>query len=856
MSPTAIQALRAAIADAGGNEVFLLGVLDEQQVITSVRVLARGNRHAVPALLQVPRPGEVVIHNHPSGTLQPSDADLTVASTLGNNGVGAYIVNNAVTDLYVVVEPHVTVAPARLDATHAAALLAPGGAIAGRLEGYEHRPQQLRMLDAVVAAFNQDATLTVEAGTGTGKSLAYLLPAIAWSTLNRERVVVSTHTINLQEQLVRKDLPFLTQQAGLSCTTALVKGRGNYLCRRKAAQVEAQGAMLVEDDQQRELTELLAWAQHTTDGSLSDLSVRPRAEVWEQVISENDNCLRARCPYYSTCFFYTARRAAAKADIIVVNHHLLMADLALRDELGSYTQNAVLPPSRRVIIDEAHHLEDVATNYFGVRLSYAAIERTFGRLRSLKHAHKGVLPALLMALESIERLEDQPAAEGAVRWIEERLLPRRTDVLIDAEQCFAELLAGLAPAVGVAAAAPLPSFDGAQDRAGAPRSSSGPDQKLRVTPEFRGQPYWHMLEDRLTHLSVQLEALARDCDGVCERLDQLSEESNKQVLFLGTELRALQGRIVGFAAALQVFVGDDANTCRWIEARQRPRGGKAIALCGAPIAVGELLRTALFEQFPTVVLTSATLAVDGRFDYLHEHIGLADVCDRGRVRTLRVESPFDFESQALLAVPQDLPEPNDPRYEAATHAAIIETLRATRGGTFVLFTAYGALNRAVAAVGPALREAGLSVLQQGETSRHLLLNRFVADPRAALFATDSFWEGVDVRGDALRCVMITRLPFRVPTEPIEQARVEAIEARGGNAFAEHTVPQAVIKLKQGFGRLIRARTDRGAVVLLDSRIVRKPYGRVFLDSLPPARRLIADRPAVYAALRRFFDTGK
>jgi len=832
---SAVAALRAAIGDAGGNEVFLLGTLDDQALITTVRVLARGNRHAVPALLQVPRPGEVVIHNHPSGQLVPSDADLSVASALGNNAVGAYIVNNDVTDLYVVVEPHVANAPTPLTAPHAAALLVPGGPIAVRLAGYEHRPQQLQMLDAVVAAFNDQTTLTVEAGTGTGKSLAYLLPAIAWSLLNRERVVVSTHTINLQEQLIKKDLPFLTQQAGLECTTALVKGRGNYLCRRKAAQVEQQGA-LVEDDLRRELNELLAWAQRTTDGSLSDLPVRPRPEVWDQVISENDNCLRARCPYYSTCFFYTARRAAAKADILVVNHHLLMADLALREEIGSYTQNAVLPPARRVIIDEAHHLEDVATNYFGSRLSYAAIERTFGRLRSLKHESKGLLPALVMALESVEAADDRPAAEGAVRWIEQRLLPRRESLLVDAEQCFTELLTGLEDVLGHEIAA-------------------GAQEKVRVVPDFCALPYWRTLEKWLTRLSTALGGFAEDFAGVCDRLDQLSEESGRLLLFLNTELRALQSRIAGFAATLLAFIDADENTCRWIETRHRTRTGKSIAFHTAPIAVGPLLRHALFEQFPTVILTSATLAVDRRFDFLHDRLGLTELSDADRVRTLRVESPFDFAQQALLAIPRDLPEPNDAGYEAATHAAIADTVQATRGGTFVLFTAYGALNRAVGALGPALSAQGLTLLQQGATNRHLLLSRFVQDSSAVLFATDSFWEGVDVRGDALRCVVITRLPFRVPTEPIEQARVEAIAARGGNAFTEHTVPQAVIKLKQGFGRLIRSRTDRGAVVLLDSRIVRKPYGRVFLDSLPPARRLIAGRQAVAAELRRFFTAG-
>jgi ATP-dependent DNA helicase DinG len=833
MTRAAAAALRAAIADAGGNEIFFLGTVDDAARVTSVRVLARGNRHAVPALLQVPRPGEVVIHNHPSGTLTPSDADLTVASALGNNAVGAFIVNNAVTELYVVVEPHRAGTTARLDAHQITALLAPGGGVAAKLTEYEHRPEQVRMLDAVVAAFNDGATLTVEAGTGTGKSLAYLLPAIAWSALNRERIVVSTHTINLQEQLIHKDLPFLTQQAGLECTTALVKGRGNYLCRRKAAQAEEQGALLVEDDQQRELKDLLAWARRTTDGSLSDLPVRPRSEVWEQVVSENDNCLRARCPFYSTCFFYTARRAAAKADIIVVNHHLLMADLALREEIGSYTQNAVLPPARRVVIDEAHHLEDVATNYFGSRLSYAAIERTFGRLRSTKSEAKGVLPALLMKLESIEAPDDRPLAEGAVRWIEERVLPRRMSLLVDAEQCFTELLMGLEEILGREVAV-------------------GGDEKFRVVPDFCALPYWDKVESWLGRLAVSLGQFAQDLTGVCERLDQLSEEAGKQVLFLATELRALQGRVDGFSAALLAFIEDDENTCRWIEARRRPRTGTAIAFHTAPIAVAPLLRAALFEQFPTVVLTSATLAVNRRFDYLHEQLGLHELSDPDRVRTLQVDSPFDFEQQALLAVPRDLPEPNDGRYEAATHAAIAETLRASRGGTFVLFTAYGALNRAVSALAGELSASGLTRLRQGEMNRHLLLNRFVQDPRAVLFATDSFWEGVDVRGDALRCVIITRLPFRVPTEPIEQARVEAVEARGGNAFAEHTVPQAVIKLKQGFGRLIRSRTDRGAVVLLDSRVVRKHYGRVFLDSLPPVRRLIADRQTVYAALREFY----
>lgn len=833
LTAQAATALRAAIADAGGNEIFALGTLDGDACIDSVRVLARGNRHAAPALVRVARPGEVVVHNHPSGALTPSDADIQVASLLGNEGVGSYIVDNRVSDVYVIVEPHRDGATVRLSTEAAAGLLSPGGAVASRLDGYEHRPEQLQMLEAVTAAFNDDAVLTVEAGTGTGKSLAYLLPAISWSLANKERVVVSTHTINLQEQLVRKDLPFLIERAGYEVETALVKGRGNYLCQRKAAQARAQGALLVEDGLQRELREVLAWAAKTKDGSLSDLSSKPRPEVWEQVVSENDNCLRARCPHYSTCFFYTARRAAAKADIVVVNHHLLMADLALRHQTESYTQNAVLPPAKRVVIDEAHHLEDVATNYFGARLSWFALERTFGRLQSLRDMGKGILPALLIALDSIESPQDRDTAGGASRWIEERLLKQRQSLAVDAEQCFTELLTGLERLLGSEVAAGL-------------------DRKLRVLPELRDSPFWREVEKRLTTLADALQAHADDFEPVFERLESMEEQTLRQVLSLATELRAMRSRISGFAAGLHSFVGDDDETCRWIETRFRARTGKSIAFCSAPISVAPLLRDALFDRFDTAILTSATLAVGRRFDYLHEKVGLDRLKIPERVGTLLIDSPFDFERQALLAVPDDIPEPTQPGYEEATHTAIQRIIEITGGGTFVLFTAYGALNRAVDALAPNLRAAGLTVLQQGQTNRQVLLDRFAKDGRAVLFATDSFWEGVDVRGSALRCVIITRLPFRVPTEPIEQARVDAITSRGGNAFAEHTVPQAVIKLKQGFGRLIRSRTDVGAVVVLDSRAVRKPYGRTFLDSLPSASRYIGHTACIYDRMTQFF----
>jgi len=831
---TAAAALREAILDAGGNEVFALGSLDAQGRVAEVRVVARGNAHAAPAILHLPRPGEVVIHNHPSGALSPSDADLSVASALGNDGIGFYIVDGEVTDVYAAVEPHRATAPVRVDADAATAALAPGGMVAKALDGYESRPQQLRMLESVAQCFNDGDVLTVEAGTGTGKSLAYLIPAILWSRANRERVVVSTHTINLQEQLVHKDIPALTRLGGFECSAVLVKGRRNYLCQRKAAQVAAQGASLVEDEYESEMRDVLAWARQTKDGSLGDLSFEPQQEVWEQVVSENDNCLRARCPYYSSCFFYSARRAAAKADLLVVNHHLLMADLALREEIGSYSQNAVLPPATRLILDEAHHLEDVATSYFGFRIHEVAVERLLGRLQSNRRAERGVLPSLILALGSIARGDGHQLATGALEWIDERLLPRRQSLAAELQQTFAVLLDGLETALG--------------------RSFAATGEKIRVTPDFIETAYWDQLARALSRLSASFHSYADDVERVLERIDEMGEEVEKQVLFLGTELRAAQGRLSGVAAGLSAFTEDDPQTCRWVEVTTSRRGGASIAFEVAPIEVGRRLRSALFERMASVTLTSATMAIDRRFDYLQRRVGLDDLSIPERVRSLLVDSPFDYEEQAVLAIPADLPEPTQPRFDEAAHEFLAELLRITAGGTFLLFTSYAALERAYAALAGEIEAIGCRPLRQSGASRRRLLEQFAADRRSVLFATDSFWEGVDVRGDALRCVVIARLPFAVPTEPIQQARYEAVQARGGDAFAEYSLPQAAIKLKQGFGRLIRSRTDRGAVVVLDSRVVTRRYGRIFLDSLPPARRVIGTRGHVLDSLHRFFGS--
>lgn len=822
--------MRHAVQDAAGNEIFALGSV-AGDCIVDLRVLARGHRRAVPILLQVPRAGEVIVHNHPSGRLEPSEADLEIASAVGQDGIGFFIVDNRVERVYAVVEPVGGKCEKPIDANAAEAILGPGGALAAALSGYEHRPQQLAMMHAVVESFNDREVLLVEAGTGTGKSLAYLVPAVLWARANRQRIIVSTHTINLQEQLIAKDLPQLAGVAGIEFTSALVKGRGNYLCQRKAAQVEQQPALLLDDAFSSELKQILAWAKKTGDGSLADLSARPRREVWEQVVSESDNCLRARCPFYSSCFFYTARRQAAAADVLVVNHHLLLADLALRGQTENRTQNAVLPPASRVIIDEAHHLEDVATAHFGFVVGLTALERVLSRLRGRRDSSRGLLPTLSMAIDSLTDID-----RSATEWIDERLLAQHDSLAIDAEQVFGDLTDAFLRSIA------------------APADAIG--SKLRLTEEVADTPMWRNHRERLRRLAAATSAYAHDCGTLRELIDNTGGESApQQVEFLVTELTAQEVRLAAFAATLEGFLAEQDGICRWMELRRRANRTPSVEFHAAPIDVAPLLERNLLRAFDTVVLTSATLAVDRSFGHPRRSLGVERVDPIERVQELLIDSPFDFEKQAALFCPADLPPPGSAGYEAASHDAMHLGLRLAAGGTFVLFTSYSALNRAYEALRAPLSHDGWTLLKQGDTTRTATLQRFLASPKAALFATDSFWEGVDVRGDALRCVIIARLPFRVPTEPIEQARVAAIEERGGHPFQEHSIPQAAIKLKQGFGRLIRTKTDRGCVLILDSRLATRPYGRTFLNSLPPARRHLGKTHTVFAEMRSFFAEG-
>jgi ATP-dependent DNA helicase DinG len=826
------QQMRQAIQAAGGHEVFFLGRTDEDLRVVEVEVLARGTEQAVPAILHTCRYGDVVIHNHPSGALRPSSADMEIAGRLGNLGVGFYVVDNPVENVYKVVEAFALRQEQPVDDRRIEAILGPDGVVAGNLPGYEERPEQLRMARAVAEAFNHGRLAIVEAGTGTGKSLAYLVPALLWALANEERVVVSTNTINLQEQLIRKDLPFLRRATGLQFRAVLVKGRNNYLCRRRTETARLEPG-LFDEELAGELHNLLEWVEQTSDGSREELPSVPRHEVWEEVCCEIDQCARVRCGHYGDCFFHRARRQAAQADLLVVNHALLLSDLALRHQTDNYSSTAVLPPFDRVIIDEAHHLEDVATKFFSSQVTRFAFARALNRLRHPRKPERGLLPRFLSQLA-----QELPDHEDALY---RGMYERSEDLLAGRQQLFDRAVAELEE-IGRELAGHLGREIGERE-----------ELKQRLVPAFTDSPCWQSITGRVRLLARETEALAKGLAALVKDCERLPEEVAEKLNSTLTDLRGVTGRLAGIAADLTFFIAADEETCGWFEVIQGRVGrGRDIVtrLCTAPLVVAERLKQALYDRFRTVVMTSATLAVGDSFAYHKGRVGL-DRAESGRITELLLHSPFDFAGQALVGVPTDIPEPGRPGFGEMVRDLSERAIVAADGRTFVLFTAYSLLRQVYGELAPVLGVRGFRCLRQGEENRHQLLKNFAADPTSVLFATDSFWEGVDVPGRALEQVIITRLPFKVPTDPVLEARAEAIEKNGGDPFMEYTVPQAVLKFKQGFGRLIRHRADRGVVLILDSRVVKKGYGRIFLRSLPEVRVVTGKTGEVLTALENF-----
>jgi ATP-dependent DNA helicase DinG len=826
LTPAAAELLRREIRRARGNEVCFLAKVGEDGAVDEPRVVARGNLGAVLAMVRNPEPGGLLIHNHPSGVLEPSEADFAVAAALFEQGLGFAITNNEADELYVAVEPPEEGAAEPLDLDVLDHDLGPAGPLASRHPRYEDRPQQRELTRLIGGLYNQGGVGLAEAGTGTGKSVAYLIPAIRWAVQNRERTVVSTNTINLQEQLVEKDLPLLRRALGEPFRFALVKGRRNYVSIRRAMLARDTAAQLFGPEQQAELAGIVDWLQTTRDGSLSDLSFRPSAEVWDEVASESDVCLRAKCPHFEDCHYQRARRDASAANVVVVNHHLLFSDLAVRRMQGNWTAPAVLPMYKRLVLDEAHNLEEAATSHLGFSVSRRSLFRT---LRRLEHRGKGLIPAFSMALAS----RDDLLSQGARDTIDEKILL---------------------------------SLEGARERASAVFSFlsdvfAGGEVMARLDDAFAAHPVWPLgLDDALSALLDNLASLLLGIGLLRERIaadDTLRRQVEAQLM----ELRGAATRVEMAADALRNALrpGEERmRMVRWMERAPARDGREAnLTLNAAPLDLSGVLRESLFQNVETVVLTSATLSTQQNdFRFMRQRLGLTEsFAEEHRVAEGVFPSPFEYGRQALVGIPTDVPLPageNDPRHDEATVRAVIEHAKISDGGLFVLFTSYRALRHVASELRSRRADLEWPLFVHGEAPRAQLVERFTLNGRGILLGTTSFWEGVDVPGRPLRGLVIPKLPFKVPSEPVTAARIEAIEAAGGNSFLSYMLPSAAIRLKQGFGRLIRSQADHGVVLILDGRIAKKSYGRYFLDSLPPAPVVRGPWKQVQAAMIAFY----
>ena len=684
-------------------------------------------------------------------------------------------------------EPSLEIEP--LDIASLSAMFDQGGLVAQRFVGYEYRPQQVEMLQRVSEAFNEGQYLLVEAGTGTGKSLAYLLPAACWAASNGLHVVISTNTINLQDQLFLKDIPDLQSLLPLEFKAALLKGRGNYLCLRRLASLRRQPDLTV--DEIRVLAKILVWLPGTTTGDRAELNLMgAESLIWARLSAEDESCNPELCSHIGSCFFYRARQRAAEAHLIVVNHSLLLSDML--------TENRILPRYRHLIIDEAHHLGDVATNQLSFRVNQGRILGLLsGLIQSTGRREHGLLHQLPTHLRgSTIPAQIQAELEGYLAEAIQEVDRTRKRVY----NFFTTLTLFL---------------DEYQ------RPGSQYDQRIRLTSGLRVQPAWSDVEIAWEDLSNGLRGIGDRLEYLYKGLAGLEDARIREYEDLMQELGGKLRQVRQLGEEMEAIVAQPVTDgIYWASVSA---SDETITLHAAPLHVGQELENRLYTDKECLILTSATLSIGWDFAYLKEQLNLSVA------EEMTIGSPFDYVNSTLLYIPTDVPEPGQSYYQRSVEKALADLGRAIRGRTIVLFTSHSQLRATYRAISRPLGDEGIAALGQGiDGSRHNLLNQLKTNPETVILGTRSYWEGIDVVGEALSCLVIARLPFPVPDDPIFAARSETFD----DPFNEFAVPQAVLRFRQGFGRLIRSKTDRGVVVLLDKRVLTKSYGPAFLEAIP------------------------
>ncbi len=710
-----------------------------------------------------------------------------------------------------------------IDRDSVASSLGQDGCVALHMGRYEHRSGQVDMATAVSDAFNESKCLLVEAGTGIGKSLAYLIPTIMRAKANQLPVVISTNTKNLQSQLFEKDLPLLREALDVDFTPALIKGRMNYLCLRKLLYLlkEADQELDIDDRDQLDILHVLGWVAGTETGDFAESSVLERPTTRDlrgRLASSAEECPGRNCPHFRRCFLRKARAKAHAADIIVANHSLVFAEININ--------TSALPPYVDIVFDEAHNIEEAATRHFSIELSAAKLRfvtRRLLRQRGRRGRGKGFLPTMLTHLDS-QSFQGSDAQREKAHKLTEAMFTR-----VEALQTSSTRL-----------------FEAMTDLLEKPNRTVG---SLRITSAVKESRVWSGVEEARTGMDDELRSLAELADNLAEVLREVDADELPFHMDQVQELVAVSVRLKEMLQDLHfVLDAKEEGYVFWVERTGSRRD--SVRAWGAPITVGTKLAEAFYAQKETVVLTSATLTVRGTFDFFKSRLGL-DQVEPERCAELNAGSPFDYQEQCRVLVPMFLPEPGEAggNYASELGALLAQVFRRTHGRGMVLFTSYSMLRETTEALESDLEHDAIPILAQGISgSRENITSLFKRNMEAVLMGTHSFWEGVDVVGETLSCLVIARLPFAVYTDPIQVARCEKIEAEGGDAFRSYSLPNAVIRFRQGFGRLIRHRTDRGVVIVTDRRIMTKSYGASFRNSLPTRTISLSDRDQFLAAI--------
>ena len=808
-SSSVIKYIRSEIASSNENEVFFVGEINHDGKVTSVSVGSRGNLHSVPVNQDLKRKGSVLIHNHPGGNLTPSDADLSVAAVSSENAQGFYIINNDVTEIYVVVEPVLPKVIKKLDVDDAAFYISKDGPLAKINENFEERLSQIELLKNIAKTFNQNKTGVFEAGTGVGKSYDYLIPSILWAVPNNERVVISTGTINLQQQLCLKDIPQAIKITGKPVKFILMKGRQNYICKRRLQDALNSKDLFENND---DLDRIAQWQDSCDTGSKSELSFLPSESVWNRINSESDACMALRCPYYSQCFVMKVKKEASAANILVVNHHLLFADIESRLHGAGYDDAVVLPPYKRIIFDEAHGIETAATSFFSESFNRFKILKPLNLLyRKKKNSAMGFLFSVSMLSKEEEKSFQ---AYQMISKIKSDLTNLETLAL---DLCIQE-------------------------------------NNLWLNPlTFRNfQPVLSMCQTLAKDISVFTSLVLEVLDGV--------PEDDRDIPYFW-ETKVLNRRLSDYSVILNDFFmwEEKPDKVFWLQKKNLPSDMQKddelnfyINFIETPLDIAPLMNQGIFEPMDSVVCTSATLKTGRDFSYWLRHNGLY-FSDSDEVLQGEFFSPFPYKENMIFLVPKDIPFPDEPDFQIYVENVLKNLILKAKGRTLVLFTSYESLRLSYNNIFSTMLANRIKLLRQGADDNARILKNFKDDVSSVLFATDSFWQGVDVPGESLSQVIIVKLPFTVPNDPVFKARSEAIRKKGGNSFMELSVPEAIIKFRQGVGRLIRKNTDKGTVVVLDRRIYEKQYGSLFLANVPECKKYYEPVSKILDIIEEFLD---